>query len=288
MNIQRWLLRAAFVATLAGGSTACNQDNTANNGNQTDSLSTNQLTLKFDMSGDTAAYQDTVLFRTEGNKPLREDADVSKIVLSFPRFDKFPNTNVRDTLNRAIQRLMLLDEFGDIAYKSLQQRMTDFINDYESSKIEMAGLGAEFDAKWTCEVSIKVLLNTPNLLSLQFYESNFTGGAHANYTTRYLNYDLRTGKQLQLSDVLIANYTEQLRPIAELKFQQVVSAMELSASDFEFEDGTFTLPRNFAITRTGLLFSYDPYELGAFSMGTIAFEVPYGDIFPLLNREVLK
>lgn len=241
---------------------------------------------------DTAHYTEQILFKTDSNADTvdTETEDVTKIVLSFPMIDSFSNSNTKDTINKVISKLLLLDEAGDMAFSSVKARMDDFINDYQEDQKDMADLGMEFSMKWSCEVIIKILLNSHQTMSLSIFESNFTGGAHPNSWTRLLNFDMQTGDRLRLSDFLVEDYQKDLLPIAENYFKEAVdlpSSVDLGATDFEFEGGQFELPRNFAITKEGILFLYNPYEVGAFAMGTFEFLVPYQKIYHLVNKERL-
>lgn len=276
---------------------ACNSDKT--NGTVTDpKLTTTANSIEEDavyellIKTDTAYYTDQILFKSDSDVDTvdAETEDVTKIVLSFPMIDSFSNSKTKDTINQVIKKLLLLDEAGDMAFSSVKARMDDFIKDYQEDQKDMADLGMEFSMKWSCEVIIKILLNSHETMSLSIFESNFTGGAHANSWTRLLNFDMKTGDRLRLSDFLVEDYQNELLPIAEDYFKESVdlpTSVDLAATDFEFESGEFELPKNFAITSKGILFLYNPYEVGAFAMGTFEFLVPYQKIYHLVDKERL-
>ncbi|MCP4442295.1 MAG: DUF3298 and DUF4163 domain-containing protein [Aureispira sp.] len=275
---------------------ACTTDKPSGQEEDPDTTKTNQSDIDENavyellIKQDTAYYTDQVLFKADSDTANVETEDVTKIILSFPIIDSFSNKRIKDTINEVISKLLLLDEAGDMAFSSIQARMDDFINDYKEDQEDMADLGMEFTMKWSCEVVIKVLLNSSETLSLSIFESNFTGGAHANSWTRLLNFDMQTGDQIQLKDLLVKDYYPKLLPIAENYFKESVDlpkGVELEAAEFEFEGGRFELPKNFAITQKGILFLYNPYEVGAFAMGTFEFLVPYQKIYHLVDSEKL-
>lgn len=240
------------------------------------------------MNGDTTTYIDTTLFKTETGKAVQENEYITKITIAYPKVEKSKNTLPKETLNKFIQSLLLLDESGTLAYNSLEERMTDFINDYQTSKNEFFELTG-FDLKWSSEISLQVLLNTPNLLSFKFEEVSFTGGNHANHATRFFNFDINTGKRLYYSDIFLPNTNTEKRDKIIYSFFRASLLKKEDVSIEEIDDnGTFqTLPPNFGLTKTGILFSFDPYEIGSFSEGTIQFEVPYYDLLPYINKSII-
>ncbi len=278
--------RVLFVAYFVCFLSACADENTDEN--QSEFLS--RPAIQFSMQGDTAAFQDTIIALSEKTKNKKDTAQVTKIEFSFPQIKNFYKKNIKDSLNTAILQMMLLNEFGEIAYSSLAERQANFIEEYETNKADMAAFGGDFDMKWFCEVKIEVLLNTPNLLSLRFFEANFTGGAHANMCTRYVNFDMKTGQKIEIKQIFVENlsFEQKISPIAEAKFKKLLLEKELSIDEFQFDAGTFPVTQNIAIGQKGLILSYDPYELGAFSLGSIELEIPYEEIYPILNKKLLR
>jgi hypothetical protein len=171
--------------------------------------------------------------------------------------------------------------------------MNNFIEEYKTYADDMKVDGLpSFEMKWNCEVRIGVLMNTNNLLSLSYFESNFTGGAHANATTRYLNFDLRTGKQIELKDVLKANTLAEIQtkiyPTAEQLFYKHTDALGIPREEILFPNGNFYLPTDFALTPEGLLFAYNPYEIAAYATGVIELLIPYSEVYNQLNMSTLQ
>jgi hypothetical protein len=263
-------------------------------GTSLDSLA-EKSALKLSMEGDTTQYRDTVLLQTDAGRAPKEGEEVTKIVIAYPHLYFSATDGAKDSINRFIEQTLRLDGYGNLAYKTVAERMNDFIAEYKAAAKEnkevYAEMGLDFiDAKWSCEVQIQVLLNTPNLLTLRYDEFNFTGGAHGNMATRFFNFDMRTGKLLQLKDILAdkPGADNLLMPLAQKAFRASMReqgrSMESIDENFNFDK----LPENFAITHTGLLFSFDPYEVGAFSEGTLQFEIPYNDLLQLINREIIR
>lgn len=279
------LLRVSVLAVLSTTWFGCKENN---QGEKDGNLLADTAAYVLQIDGDTAAYSAELLFKSDDPKATAESKDVTKIVFSFPKFTQSNwALQVRDSINNTIQQVLLLNAAGDLAYQSLDERMTDFIAQYEEDKEMTAGMGWGVDNKWLCDVNIGVLANTPRLISLQVTELNFTGGAHGNTQTRYLNFDAKTGKQLSLQDLFTVDL-EQLLPVAERHFRrkaQIPDNVPITETEYEFLSGHFELPQNVGISRRSLIFQFDAYELG--TNNTFVFEVPLRDIAPLLNKKIM-
>ncbi len=126
--------------------------------------------------------------------------------------------------------------------------------------------------------SVETFVDTVNILSkviaMQYTESTYLGGAHPNTFTSLLNFDRKTGKTILLKDLI--KDEKSFLAIAESEFRK---NQELKPEDsFEgyfFENGTYALPLNYAISREGLELFYNPYEVASYAQGPIVFVIPY-------------
>ncbi|BDS12916.1 DUF3298 and DUF4163 domain-containing protein [Aureispira anguillae] len=240
---------------------------------------------------DTFNYSIQLDYKLEKNAKDHTQKDITKIVFSYPIIDTLPQQNaVLDSIRDRIETLLLQDGIGQKSAKDLEARMTQFMEEYKEHKKEME----EFDlpsGNWVFEMTIDVLLNTPTLMSLKIHKLEFTGGAHANTWTSYLNLNLKTGEVLSLDDLFLENYQTELLAISEAAFKQKVNLdadTNLIETHYEFNAGDFMLPPNFSIGSTGLHFHYNPYDLGPFALGAISFKIPYQKIRSIINTNILE
>ena len=271
----------AFISLIF--SSACNWErNTAPDAKNKglENLVDNIQLYKLDREGDTMTYTMLSKFKTEplGKKKAK---DLSQISLVYPKITAFASSpDLRDSLNEFILRELLLGEAGDLAYQSLEERLDNFINDY--LEYETANI------RWTCEIKIQVVLNTPYLLSLKFSENSYTGGAHANSFTRYLNFNLKTGKKLKLEDLILPETQEAFldlnrsHVLAYLQKKNWISAKEAQTLNI-------SPAQQFALTERGVNLIYSAYELNLpLSQGDVEILLPYDDFLPLINKTILK
>jgi hypothetical protein len=107
------------------------------------------------------------------------------------------------------------------------------------------------------------------------------GAAHGQHGSSVLNIDLKTGNQIKLKDVLVDNYKSALKALGKRKF------LEQNGNDvwwFSTEDDQpFELPEVFSITRKGITFTYQVYEIGPYAAGAPEVFLSIKDLGPLLK-----
>jgi hypothetical protein len=98
-------------------------------------------------------------------------------------------------------------------------------------------------------------------VSLYFYAM---GAAHGQPAFQVLNVDLITGNKISLADLFVNNYRPSLKSLAKRKFLE-----QNGNGDWWFVTGeqVFDLPETFAISRKGITFTYQPYEVGPYAAG---------------------
>ena len=138
-------------------------------------------------------------------------------------------------------------------------------------------------------ISYTVALAQDDLVSIDFtVGSYYQGAAHPNSGSETLNYDLKNGKQLKLSDLFkpgakylaaIATYC-----VADLKKQ----ASEKGLTEEEIQKGAAAKSENYTgwtITKRGLGFNFDPYQVGPYASGQQSVVVPYSALKDLINPD---
>ena len=140
-------------------------------------------------------------------------------------------------------------------------------------------------------IGYDVALAQDDLMSVQFdIGSYYQGAAHPNSYTDVVNYDLKNGRQLKLSDLFkpgskflqaIATYA-----IADLKRQSKEKGNLLP--DDMIESGAAPTAKNYAswkITKKGLGINFDPYSVGPYAAGAHFVLVPYANLKDMINPE---
>lgn len=129
--------------------------------------------------------------------------------------------------------------------------------------------------------SLATTLLTPRVVVWEIDRETYAyHAAHANRWTGYLNYNLSEGKILSLSDLMKPGYEKELtarvrNKIAEEDISLIVEPDEI------------TLPKTFAVTSDGILFSFNPYSIAPYSEGIIKIDLSVDDIYDLLSKKGL-
>jgi len=138
-------------------------------------------------------------------------------------------------------------------------------------------------------VSYNIALAQDDLVSVEFkVGSYYQGAAHPNSYSEGLNYDVKNGKQLKLSDLFKpgAKYLQAIATycIADLKKQ----AKDKGLLDEEIEKGAAASAKNYqswTITKRGLGINFDSYQVGPYAAGPQFVLVPYSALKDLINPE---
>ena len=140
-------------------------------------------------------------------------------------------------------------------------------------------------------ISYDVALAQDDLMSIDFSMSSYyQGAAHPNAFSEAINFDLKNGKQLKLSDLFKpgAKYLATISSycISDLKKQS--KAKDNVLDDSSIQSGAGPTAKNYeswTITKRGLGINFDPYQVGPYAAGPQFVLVPYSALKDLINPE---
>lgn len=181
------------------------------------------------------------------------------------------------------------EKFNQAARASVTKKVADFKKDMAAEEGEDPRPEGSMGS--TLTVGFVVLLAQDDLISIKFdFGSYYQGAAHPNSYSEAINYDLKNGKQLKLSDLFkpgskflqaIANYC-----IADLKKQLREKALNLPEEDIQ--KGAAPTTKNYqswTISRQGLGINFDAYQVAPYAAGPQFVLVPYSTLKDLINPE---
>ena len=136
------------------------------------------------------------------------------------------------------------------------------------------------------DVTYDVEYADDDLISVSFLADTYAGGVHPNHNFFTLTYDLRQGRELRLSDLFRpgAKYLEAVAAYAtrDLQSRKEPGGDEnLGLAQDVFADGAKPTAENYArwnITRKGLMFTFDPYQVGPYAAGPQTVIIPYAEL----------
>ena len=178
---------------------------------------------------------------------------------------KYNNKIVEDKINRQLLELLIGKE-----YKTIEA--------FKKSKFQ-SGSESGFNEEYICDP----LMVDSKVISFSFVNSSYYfGAAHPSAGIGYSNFSLENGHVLQLADLFIKNYKIELNAIGEKKFVQ-----EFGREGWDFEPGKFNITENFLITNSGLMFTFNQYEIGPYAAGSPSFLITYKELAHLFNETSL-
>lgn len=142
---------------------------------------------------------------------------------------------------------------------------------------------------WTIDITVDSVYQNSKVISLAVNGYTFLGGAHPNTYTLYLNFDKNTGNTVKIKDLI--NDVPAFERLAEAEFrknQELLENQDLEEAGYFFENNTFKLPNEYAITDKGLLMLYNTYEAAAYVVGQINFTIPYESLSGIVDMDKIK
>jgi Protein of unknown function (DUF3298)/Deacetylase PdaC len=182
-----------------------------------------------------------------------------------------------------------LEKFNQLAHALVTKKVAGFKKDMAGEESEEPRPEGSMGSDLT--VSFTVTLAQDDLVSIKFdVGSYYQGAAHPNSYSDVLNYDLKNGQQLKLSDLFKpgAKYLQAIATycIADLKKQ--MKASDGSVDNEIIERGAAPTAKNYQswnITKRGLGINFDAYQVGPYAAGPQFVLVPYANLKELINPD---
>ena len=207
--------------------------------------------------------------------------------IEYPVITGKVSPEVMKSINAAIEREILMNAPVE---KSGVNSVEEMMDELTSSFEQLIKDFEDFEQSWLIEINADILYQNESYISIASSVFNYTGGAHPNNSQIYKTYDLKTGKAVTLGDLFLEGYERALNEAAEIEFRmqkEIPPQNSLSSAGYWFEDDRFTLNENFAIIRQSLIFYFNPYEIGPYSLGPTELELKLTDYIDLVKKEGL-
>lgn len=158
----------------------------------------------------------------------------------------------------------------------------------ENIKLSEEYYDADSDREWVYEyaTTVGVKRADKSVLTLQYSNSTYSGGAHGYYGFYGRSFDVKTGKRLELTDVVkdISALPDLIREQLELYWGDAAYIFPEAVDDIvtEWENMPWSLDYN------GLTLYYNPYHLASYSSGAQFVTIPCKDNPELFNEEYVN
>lgn len=225
---------------------------------------------------------------TAENDTLNYRYDSARVVSN--NLVKVETSVVPDSTNAVVKYPIFDDQ--EINKHILQQtfnfyRQNEPVSSYQDIASGFVGLYNEFYLEnkgtshpWYLSIDIKVIRQLHNYIALAYTHSDFTGGAHGNTHISFDNYNPKTKTVIELDSLIQPDKRAELLKIAENIFrnQEKISATQPLAGKYFFQGGKFSLPAAFYVSKDGLKFLYNAYEIKPYSEGITELLIPFDQL----------
>ena len=113
----------------------------------------------------------------------------------------------------------------------------------------------------------------------------FEGGAHGIRQRLVMNFDPKTGRLIQLSDLFVQGFEYPLNDLLLAKLMQMTKAKSLD--ELHEQDYLLTMdiyaPQNFVLGNDEITFIYNPYEIAPYAKGNTELTLSYKELEKLLK-----
>lgn len=191
-------------------------------------------------------------------------------------YPKLKNNPAAAKVNQFIQSKLL---------GNMPKQISDFLNNYKEAQ-QTGGMLESYESSNIAYI----ILNENNLLTLQYNQFNYTGGAHGLDTHSFYVFNLRNGEPINIADLFNVGYEPELTKIAEQTLRanfRIPANQSLAQFGFTLQNGKFTLAKNYYVRREGVGFYYNPYEIAPYAVGSVELLLPFERIKHLIKKEGL-
>ena len=236
-----------------------------------------------------------VFIEEEARLADTDNSPYCDFAIDFTYLDEVDSVAVR--MNRNIQREFLGDDYATLdPVAAVDSFRNTYLADYRNEvgaifEKERANASSEDEIPaWFSQTYSLVTFVEEGQSGVVNATANYfvdMGGAHPHQWSIWLNFDFVTGRILEKEDVFHLEASADIEALLLNKLirmqaeehpdMQVNSLEDLQNMGFLQHTNMF-IPDNFLLSKRGMLFLFNRYDIAPYSAGEIVIEVPYGEI----------
>jgi hypothetical protein len=178
-------------------------------------------------------------------------------------------------------------KFNKLIKDSVMKEVADFRKNMLGLTADELKFFKESEMNAYLEMGYMVDFANDKVVSIGFGASNFEGGAHPNHYSFTINFDLATGKKIELADLFKLN-SNYLKVISDYSIKKLKEQQEDMTDDEWLATGAGAKAENFkswSIKKTGILINFDPYQVAAYAAGPQEVFIPYSELKSILREK---
>ncbi len=263
------------IAILLTGLFSCNnKKNGADSGNSVDTVAIQNMEIKelYYMSGDTANPSCKVALSLDIPVHYKQDNDylrLQKLLTPLAFGDEYMG-----------------DSLAQAAYKVVSSHIDAFKDLEREYKQETKESGEAYSYEWAFDYTLSPVFNRNGFISYLIATQEYTGGAHGMYSDRYYTFDLTHWKRIVLDDIFPPEDTS-IESVNKLLLNKLLKNLNLTNPEGLLDLGYFdttdiTATENFYLTRNGICWVYNPYDIACYATGKTQIELSYSELAPYI------
>jgi hypothetical protein len=224
------------------------------------------------------SYNDTIPYKQGVKQPAATIEN--NLVLPGKEMDE---ANAK-FINSIVNKYLGCDSLHENSLKDcLKAQSVEYANYYRKTVSEMDDtLRGESFNNYSTSTDMYVAYNENDWIVFDIMSSEYTGGAHGNYGSSYINADMQSNKVWQLEEVLRVDSVKLQHEIEKAARKRAGMSENEEIKSNYFADRI--MPNgNFMLTHKGITFNYTTYEIASYAEGEILLFVPYTSIKELLT-----
>ncbi len=188
-----------------------------------------------------------------------------------------------------------------VAIEDTYRSMTDFEGRFDSLPFELmldsvaTAMGRSFTefrtdspesfiTEWAINANGNVPVLNNRIITVEVTTDSYLGGAHPNYGTSIVSYELAGGKSLEPTDLLTD--TSAVLPMLQKAYEADKGAVLADLLFPEFSN-KLPLPQNVAVMPQGIRFYYNSYEVAPYAVGPADLLLTWEQLGDLADRKKL-
>ena len=198
----------------------------------------------------------------------------AEVFFSWPAIISGPQ---KEKINRDIlNKLAGYTSLEESPSMDLDGGVEAFFEEFKNFKSEFP----DASAGWSIEVQAEISFDSLGILSVNFQEYNYMGGAHPNSSQTFLNFDKLTGNLLSNQEIVLDKAL--LLKLVEddfRSFYEIEENIDIREDDrFFIPESGFPLAQAIGYAGENLKLIYNPYEIAPYVMGSTYIEIPLKDL----------
>lgn len=223
--------------------------------------------------------------------PIEKSPDAPSCKIELAIHYAKGNDNRAININNTIEKRLL-----DMCNLSMEQAADSFINrycnDYIKALAPLYGNDKNDKSKhswyeYRYSISTEIMQENDDYTAYIAILDLYEGGAHGIQQTFTMNFDIKTGNLVKLTDIFVQGFERRLNDILFKALERKTETNGiLDLQDKGYLCTTDIYPSdNFIMKENSISFIYNVYEIAPYSQGMTELEIPYSDINDLLKKQ---